>query len=873
MNISDKTLKPSEFVDQNVYKALKERANKYQDLFESAYDVFLCIDKTGLILDINRRAEILTGYSRAELRNMNVFRELVVPEDRKAIRQVVKNAVLNKSRTYEVRWQAKDGKIIQFEGTTTARTSEKGAFISTICVLRDITERKRTEEQLERITRQNQLILNSAGEGIYGLNSEGKTTFANPAAARMVGWEIDELTGKFQHDIIHHSKKDGSPFPDEECQIYAAFRDGNTHHVTDEFFWRKDGTSFPVEYTSTPIWENGELAGSVVVFQDISERKEAEEALRESEERHRSLYNNTPVMLHSVDRNGRLVSVSNYWLETLGYERSEVIGRLSTEFLTEESRRYAEEVCFPAFFNTGRLKDEALQFVKKNGEVIDALLSTITERDAAGEIVRSLAVVIDVTERKRAEEKLRESEERFRLVFEEGPIGMHLVGPSFHFVRVNNAFCEMLGYTDEELVGLPLADVIHPDDAKLGLEFARKMRDGRIANYQIERRYIKKNKEVLWTNLKASVIRDRDGTALYGIGIVENITERRQAEEALRNALSEVEELKNRLQEENIYLQNEIKVEHNFGEIIGLSASLKKALGQVEQVASTDANVLILGETGTGKELIARAVHELSNRKQRPLVKVNCATLPANLIESELFGHERGAFTGALTRKVGRFELADKGTIFLDEIGDLPLELQVKLLRVLQEGEFERLGSHVTHSVDVRVIAATNRDIEKQVQEGTFREDLFFRLNVFPILVPPLRERKEDIPVLAKHFIEKYATKLGKQIDVVPVKVMNLLQGYEWPGNVRELENIIERAMVISVENKLELGDWFLRTISTTPESETQTLQEIEKQHILKVLHSTMWRVSGFGGAAEILGLNPTTLESRMKKLGIRRAK
>ncbi len=415
--------------------------------------------------------------------------------------------------------------------------------------------------------------------------------------------------------------------------------------------------------------------------------------------------------------------------------------------------------------------------------------------------------------------------------------------------------------------------MVHPGDAKLGLDLARKMRDGTIANYQIERRYVKKNKEVLWTNLNASVVRDRDGTALYGIGIVENITERRQAEEQLRNALSEVEELKNRLQEENIYLQNEIKVEHNFGEIIGLSASLKKALGQVEQVASTDANVLILGETGTGKELIARAVHELSNRKQRPLVKVNCATLPANLIESELFGHERGAFTGALTRKVGRFELADKGTIFLDEIGDLPLELQVKLLRVLQEGEFERLGSHVTHSVDVRVIAATNRDIEKQVQEGTFREDLFFRLNVFPILVPPLRERKEDIPVLAKHFIEKYATKLGKQIDVVPVKVMNVLQGYEWPGNVRELENIIERAMVISVENKLELGDWFLRTISTTPESETQTLQEIEKQHILKVLHSTMWRVSGFGGAAEILGLNPTTLESRMKKLGIRRAK
>ena len=741
MNISDRTLKPSKFVDKSVIEPLQQSAGTYRDLFELAYDVFLFVNKTGNILDINSPAVSLTGYSKAELCKMNVFRELVISEDRKTMRQVVKNAVQNKSSMYEVRWSAKGGKIIQFEGRTTARRSVNGQFISTLCILRDTTESKQAQESLKTSDERYRRILEDQTEFIVRWRPDGIRTFVNESYCRYYGLKQEEVLGSSFFPLISEEDR--------------------------EAVRRRISLLNPQEPVST-----GE---------------------------------------HKVLRPDGTIGW-NQWTDR-------------------------------AFFN-------------EHGEVI--------EYQSVGR---------DITERRRAEEKLRESEERFRLVFEEGPIGMHLVDPSFHFVRVNNALCEMLGYTEEELVGLPLADVVHPGDAKLGLELAQKMRDGEIANYQIERRYTKKNKEVVWTNLNASVIRDRDGTALYGIGIVENISERKLAGEALRNALSEVEELKNRLQEENIYLQNEIKVEHNFGEIIGVSASLKKSLGLVEQVASTDANVLILGETGTGKELIARAVHELSNRKYRPLVKVNCTTLPASLIESELFGHERGAFTGALTRKIGRFELADKGTIFLDEIGDLPLELQAKLLRILQEGEFERLGSHATNSVDVRVIAATNRDIEKQVQEGTFREDLFFRLNVFPILVPPLRERKEDIPVLAKHFIEKYATKLGKQIDVVPVKVINVLQGYDWPGNVRELENIIERAMVISKANKLELGNWFVKTSAGMPETETQTLQEIEKRHILSVLDRTMWRVSGSGGAAEILGVKPTTLESRMKKLGIRRAK
>ena len=354
--------------------------------------------------------------------------------------------------------------------------------------------------------------------------------------------------------------------------------------------------------------------------------------------------------------------------------------------------------------------------------------------------------------------------------------------------------------------------------------------------------------------------------------VAERTAELSEANTSLKAALKEVEKLKNRLQAENRYLQEELKTAHNFEEIIGNSDALAKSLRKIERVADTDATVLILGETGTGKELFARAIHNLSTRSAHPLVKVNCAALPAELIESELFGHEKGAFTGAIARKTGRFELADGGTIFLDEIGDLPLRLQAKLLRVLQEGEFERLGSSSTLTVDVRVIAATNRDLSKAIDEGTFREDLYYRLNVFPVTLPPLRERPGDIALLVRHFVTKYSKKLGRPIDTIPEPVMATLARYAWPGNVRELENIIERAVILSDDATLQL-DESLETDRrpSLPKTSTATLEEAERKHILQVLNATNWRVRGQRGAAEILAINPSTLRSRMKKLGIER--
>jgi len=340
----------------------------------------------------------------------------------------------------------------------------------------------------------------------------------------------------------------------------------------------------------------------------------------------------------------------------------------------------------------------------------------------------------------------------------------------------------------------------------------------------------------------------------------------------LREALDEVERLKNRLQAENVYLQEEIKSEHNFEDMIGHSDALKKVLNKVGQVASTDATVLIYGETGTGKELLARAIHNLSPRKERPLVKVNCGAISAGLVESELFGHEKGAFTGALQRRTGRFELADGGTIFLDEIAELPLDTQVKILRVLQEQEFERVGSSQPIKVDVRVIAATNRNLEDAVNDSTFRSDLFYRLNVFPLEVPPLRERKSDIPLLVDFFLKKFAKKLGKPLQDVSRETMNRLTSYTWPGNIRELQNVLERAAIIAQGPIIEIDELIdLRADAGVPTAGSDTLQDVERSHILRVLEEANWVIEGKRGAASILGLHPNTLRSRMQKLGIKK--
>ena len=495
-----------------------------------------------------------------------------------------------------------------------------------------ISEWRRAERFFREIERENQLILGAAGEGIYGVNSDGITTFVNPAAERMLGWTADALVGREIHSIIHHSHVDGEPYHAEQCPIYNAFREGIVRRVDDEVFWRSDGKPIRVEYTSTPIRDHGLVIGAVIVFRDITERK--------------------------------------------------------------------------------------------------------------------------------------------------------------------------------------------------------------------------------------------------------------IAEEKLHAALAEVDRLRERLELENAYLQEEILSTNNHHEIIGQSDAIQGALKQIDLVGPTDANVLITGESGTGKELIARAIHQASTRSDRVLVRVNCAAIPHELFESEFFGHVRGAFTGAIRDRVGRFELADRGTLFLDEVGEIPLELQGKLLRVLQDQKFERIGEERTREVNVRLIAATNRDLKEEVRQGRFREDLYFRLNVFPIECRPLRERTDDIPPLATHFLRNICQRLNIAQPTLTNGQVRTLQNYGWPGNARELENVIERAAILAHDGKLhfDLPETGGRDSRKSIDAKTDTtplphnniltrdeLKQTEYNNIIQALTATQGKIFGKDGAAILLDIKPTTLASRIKTFKIDR--
>ncbi|MGM0487555.1 MAG: sigma 54-interacting transcriptional regulator [Planctomycetota bacterium] len=413
---------------------------------------------------------------------------------------------------------------------------------------------------------------------------------------------------------------------------------------------------------------------------------------------------------------------------------------------------------------------------------------------------------------------------------------------------------------------------VHVDDREAVEQAVKRALTDSASHYRIEHRVMRPDGANRVVREQGRVTFDADGRPVHMIGTVHDITEQHAADQKLRNALEKVEELKDRLRAENTYLQEEIKGSHGFDEIVGESEPLRVTLTRIEHVAKTDASVLLLGETGTGKELFARTVHNLSSRNDHPLVKVNCAALPSSLIESELFGHVKGAFTGAVSDKVGRFELADGGTLFLDEIGELDPKLQTKLLHVLQEGEFEKIGSAETLKVDVRVIAATNRDLGRSVEEGAFRPDLYYRLAVFPIEIPPLRQRRGDIPMLAWHFLMKKRARLGKPIDTIPPDVLTELMQYDWPGNIRELENVIERAMILSAGPALQLSESLeVPSKHRVAAGSSSSLEEIDRTHIIDVLRECDWKVKGTNNAADRLGLTPSTLRYRMRKLGIER--
>jgi len=596
-------------------------------------------------------------------------------------------------------------------------------------------------------------------------------------------------------------------------------------------------------------------------------------ALKTSEERNRALLNAIPDMMFLLSRDGTYLDYHARSDDLLLMPPEQWLGKKVSEVLPPDLAAQFQKV-----FEQASDKPSLLEYqtsMPDGNHYYEASIVTC-EGD------KLLAICRDITERRKAEEALRESEERLRLAQQAARVGTW----EWNIKTGASVWSEMIW----QLLGLEphvepssvetFTSFIHRDDYEPVLRRV----DKTIAegdDFYDEFRIVPRNGPVRWLASKGRVLRSADGRPERMLGVNIDITERKLAEESLKTALVEVQQLKDRLHEENIYLQEEIREASNFGEIVGKSPALKRVLREAEQVAPLDTTVLILGETGTGKELLAHAIHHRSSRHDHPLVKVNCGALPAPLIESELFGHEKGAFTGADTQRPGRFALANSGTLFLDEVGEVPIELQAKLLRVLEHGEFEMVGSSRTRKVDVRVIAATNRNLSEAVASGTFRSDLYYRLNIFPITMPPLRQRKEDIPSLVTHLVNQVSTKLGKNIETIPQSALRLLEDYDWPGNVRELRNVIERAVIVTQGSRLQLTETFeplilkdgVQPLITQPDQdvEGETLEQSEYRLILRTLRKVHWRVEGPGGAAELLNVHASTLRSRMRKLGITR--
>lgn len=740
----------------------------------------------------------------------------------------------------------------------------------------EATERKQLEAEIQDAREYAENIVETVREPLVVLNSDLKILTANHSfydtfkvtPEETIGnfiydlgnrqWDIPKLRVLFEKILSHDTVFNGYEVEHDFLDIGRKIILLNARQI-----FRKNIGSHIILLAMEDITERREIEnGLEKARNELEVIKISEDEAREYAE---SIINTVREPLIALDQDLRVVTASRSFYEVFKVTPKETVGQLIYDLGNKQwnipKLRELLETILPqkTTFDNYEVEHEFSTI----GRRIMLLNARQIKRVSGKERIILLAIE-NITERKRLEDLLTESEERYRRLFETADDGILLLEKrEGNITHANPAITKMLGYTKEECIGKKLKNI--------GFSLA-------VDDFKKIMQELDKNGIIYYDDVP---VQTKVGQTFYADIYMVNrarlvqcnirdVTERKKAEESLREALKEVKQLKNHLHEENIYLKEEINLLHSHEDIVGNSEAIKTVLMQIEQVAPTDSTVLILGETGTGKELLAHAIHDLSSRKGRLMIKVNCAALPPTLIESELFGREKGAFTGALSKQLGRFELADASTIFLDDINTLPLELQAKLLRVLESGEFERLGSPRTVKVDVRIISATNRDLAMLVSKGRFREDLYYRLNVFQITVPPLRERREDILPLVWSFVQDFSKRMGKRIESIPQKGIEALQAYPWPGNVRELRNVTERAMIITTGPVLHLD---APKIAESGANQSWTLEEVEKRHIIKALNTTGWRVSGKDGAAEILGINPKTLESRMQRLGIERSK
>jgi formate hydrogenlyase transcriptional activator len=632
------------------------------------------------------------------------------------------------------------------------------------------------------------------------------------------------------------------------------------------------GKTIFLEFVIVPEYDRrGKMISLLGVGVDQTERRQVEEQLKNSERNLRTTIDTIPAYVYSALLDGSVDFASQSFFDYLGIPPEAALGWDWVALLHPEDRDRGLQV-WRESLATGEPRENEIRFRLANGEYRWFLARSSPLRDDKGDIVKWYGALMDIENLKRAEELLRNSERNLRTTLETIPAYVFSALPDGSFDFISQNMFDLMGLSREEVLGQDWMIVVHPEDRDRTVErWHESLATGEPR--ENEHRIRQANGEYRWFLARNSALRDEKGHIVRWYGVLVDIENQKRTEARLRQALDEIKKLQRQLSKENIVLREEVDRTSMFEEIVGASPALKAVLARIDKVAPTDSIVFISGETGTGKELVARAIHKRSPRASRAFVSVNCAAIPAPLIASELFGHEKGAFTGAHQRRLGRFELAEGGTLFLDEIGELPMETQIALLRVLQDQQFERLGGNQPIRANARVITATNRDLQAAIEAGSFRRDLFYRLNVFPIEIPPLRERQEDIPILVEYFVQRYASKLGKKIRNASRKTMDLLQSYSWPGNIRELQNVIERSIIVCDTENFSVDENWLGRESRQPPLAGQPLSDMLVIHTKEMIEAALaesgGRVSGPSGAAARLGMPASTLESKIKSLKI----
>jgi PAS domain S-box-containing protein len=861
---------------------LRARELSWRQIVDNIPGLVATMGATGEVEFLNRQTLEYFGKPDDDLKNW-ALSDAVHPDDLPRVIQArIKSIEEGGIYNIEHRCRRADGVYRWFQVRGLPVRDAEDTITAWYLLLTDIDDRKKAEEALQSAERNLAAIINTIPTTAWTTRPDGYCDFLNQVWLEYAGMSAEQAEGWGWAEAIHPDDRENLVDEWQLCLV------SGTPVDTEARIRRFDGSYRWFLFRANPLRdESGKIVKWFGTTIDIEDRKQREETLRASELSWRQIIDNIPGFVNTAGATGAPEFFNRPEQEYFGKTNEELkdwgrIDVIHPEDLPSVIEAWATSI------KTGQNLDIEARFRRADGVYRWFQMRAVPARDSEGKISDWYALHTDIEDRKRAEEMLRQSEAELRTITDTVRQPIVVLAPDGFTLYANQVALDNTGLTLDEVIKEGFLErACHPDDLNRVLLDERRVGLLEGVPFDLEMRLLRKSGQYRWHLMQYNPLKDEGGQIVRWYVTATDIDDRKKAEKLLRNENV-------RLAQENVYLEEQIRSEMGFEQIIGSSPALKHVLELVETVAPNDSTVLLLGETGTGKELIARAIHERSRRKAKTFVKLNCAAIPTGLLESELFGHEKGAFTGAIIQKAGRMELADQGTLFLDEVGDIPIDIQPKLLRALQEKEFERLGSTHTRKVNLRLVAATNRNLEKMVADREFRSDLFYRLNVFPIRIPPLRDRKDDIPLLAVYFVQKFAKQMQKRIDSIPVATMKALTAWEWPGNIRELENFIERAVILTRGESLAAPLAELRKVTTDEpvresapkaddiarivketiaslKSNTAPNERSKKQHdeIVRVLTECKGRVGGADGAAVRMGLSRTTLISRMKKLGI----